>query len=169
MSQLGGGAGDIAGKITKTLIAPIIVGFVLSIGYILLSTMQNISYGGVSGYIVDAPVSNLDTFQDLLIAMGSVVFVWMGVEAAISDAIGGSIAGTIMTGAKSAGGWLAKAPFMYTPLFQIKSPHSTHGETSTSAHCSRPSISNVATSSMGNIKRQRSSWNDGLRRWQRSR
>lgn len=127
ISQLGGG-GEFVGKITKTLIAPIIIGFVLSIGFILLSTMQNINYGGIGGYITDAPVSSLDTFQDLLIAIGSVVFVWLGVQSAISGTIGDSIAGGIMEAAKGAGQWLAKAPFFYAPIFQIKSPHGTHGE-----------------------------------------
>ena len=127
VSQLGGG-GEFVGKITKTLIAPIIIGFVLSIGFILLSTMQNINYGGIGGYITDAPVSSLDTFQDLLIAIGSVVFVWLGIQSAISGTIGDSIAGGIMEAAKGAGQWIAKAPFFYAPIFQIKTPHGTHGE-----------------------------------------
>ncbi|MFA7278149.1 MAG: hypothetical protein WC101_04165 [Candidatus Gracilibacteria bacterium] len=129
VSQLGGGAGDAAGKIIKTLIAPIIIGFVLSIGYILLSTMQNVNYDGIGSLISDVPTSNLDTFQDFMIAIGSVVFVWMGIEGAISGTIGESVSNMVMSAAKDAGGWLAKAPFYYTPLFQIKSPHGTHSET----------------------------------------
>ena len=128
IAAAGGGAGDLPKKVMSTLLAPIIIGFVLSIGYILLSTMQNINYGGVTSLISDVPTSNLDTFQDLLIAIGSIVFIWMGIQGATSDAIGGSVAGTIMSAAQGAGQWLAKAPFMYTPIFQIKSPHSTHGD-----------------------------------------
>lgn len=128
IAAAGGGAGDLPKKVMSTLLAPIIIGFVLSIGYILLSTMQNINYDGVTSLISDVPTSNLDTFQDLLIAIGSVVFIWMGIQGATSEAIGGSVAGTIMSAAQGAGQWLAKAPFMYTPIFQIKSPHSTHGD-----------------------------------------
>lgn len=126
IAAAGSGAGDLPKKVMSTLLAPIIIGFVLSIGYILLSTMQNINYGGVTNLISDVPTSNLDTFQDLLIAIGSIVFIWMGIQGATSDAIGGSVAGTIMSAAQGAGQWLAKAPFMYTPIFQIKSPHGTH-------------------------------------------
>ncbi len=128
LESAGGGAGEFPKKVISTLIAPIIIGFVLSIGYILLSTLQNINGGGVTALISDVPSSNLDTFQNLMIAIGSIVFIWMGVEGASSGAIGGSVAGTVMQGAQSAGAWLAKAPFVYTPFFSIKSPHETHGE-----------------------------------------
>lgn len=127
VSQMGGG-GDIAKKVTSTLLAPIIIGFVLSIGYILLSAMQGINYDSALALTNGAATSNLDTFQDILIAIGSVVFVWLGVESASSNAIGGSIAGTVMSAAKGAGTWIAEAPFKHLPVFTIPGPHGTHGE-----------------------------------------
>jgi|GEM_PF-5964675 hypothetical protein len=121
-----GGASGFAGKITKSLIAPIILGFILSIGYILLATMQNVNYEGLGGVPVGAPTSSIDTFQDLLVAIGAIVFVWLGIKAANDGTIADNIAGKVIENAQGAGEWLAKAPFLYTPFFQISSPHSVH-------------------------------------------
>lgn len=125
---LQGVGSGIGGKVVKTILSPIIIGFVLSIGFIIMSTLQMYNFGTAATITTDTPSSSLDTFQDMLIAIGSVVFVWMGVEAAIDGTIASGVAGTVMQAAKSAGTWIAKAPLMYTPLFQIKSPHSGHGE-----------------------------------------
>lgn len=114
--------GDLGGKITKTLIAPIIIGFVLSIGYILLSTMQQTT----GSLMIGAPTTSIDTFQGLIVAIGSVVFVWMGINSAVNGTIGETVSTGIMTSAKDAGTWLAKAPFKYAPMFQVKTPHGTH-------------------------------------------
>lgn len=122
ISGLGGGS--MGGKVVKTLIAPMIIGFVLSVGFMLLSTIQNIDVG--TGVSLDTsagiPTSGIDTFQDILLAIGSTIFIWIGIEAAIKDTIGDSIAGSVMTGAKTAGKFLAKAPFYYTPFFAVKGP-----------------------------------------------
>lgn len=121
-----GGAGGFAGKITKSLLAPIIIGFVLSIGYILLATMQNVNYEGLGGVPVGAPTSSIDTFQDLLVTIGAIVFIWLGIKAANDGTIAESVAGKVIENAQGAGTWLAKAPFLYTPFFQVSSPHSVH-------------------------------------------
>ncbi len=120
------GVGGNSSKIVKTLIAPMLIGFVLSIGFILLATMQNINYNGQGTLTSGAPTSSIDTFQDLLVAIGSVVFLWYGIKTATSDTISDKITGPILEGAQTAGTWLAKAPFKYTPLFQVVTPHAGH-------------------------------------------
>lgn len=122
------GAGGHTSKIIKTLIAPMLIGFVLSIGFILLATMQNINYNGQGVLASNAPTSSIDTFQDLLVAIGSIVFLWIGIQAASSDTIADGVTKTIMDSAQSAGTWLAKAPFKYAPLFQVATPHAGHHE-----------------------------------------
>lgn len=122
------GVGGNSSKIVKTLIAPMLIGFVLSIGFILLATMQNINYNGQGTLTSGAPTSSIDTFQDLLVAIGSVVFLWYGIKTATSDTISDKITGPILEGAQTAGTWLAKAPFKYTPLFQVVTPHAGHHE-----------------------------------------
>lgn len=122
------GAGGHTSKIVKTLISPMLIGFVLSIGFILLATMQNINYNGQGALASNAPTSSIDTFQDLLVAIGSVVFLWTGIQAASSDTIADGVTKTITDSAQSAGTWLAKAPFKYAPLFQVATPHAGHHE-----------------------------------------
>ncbi|MCX6733405.1 MAG: hypothetical protein NTX63_01185 [Candidatus Peregrinibacteria bacterium] len=122
------GAGGHTSKIIKTLISPMLIGFVLSIGFILLATMQNINYNGQGALASNAPTSSIDTFQDLLVAIGSIVFLWIGIQAASSDTIADGVTKTIMDSAQSAGTWLAKAPFKYAPLFQVATPHAGHHE-----------------------------------------
>lgn len=117
-------SGDMGKKITDTLLAPIKIGFILSIGFILLSTMQQVTGSPMIG----APTTSIDTFQGLIVAIGSVVFIWMGINSAVSGTVGAAISEGIMTSAKDAGTWLAKAPFKYAPMFQVKTPHGAHGE-----------------------------------------
>lgn len=120
------GVGGNTSKIIKTLIAPMLIGFVLSIGFILLSTMQNINYNGQGALTSNAPTSSIDTFQDLLVAIGSIVFLWYGIQTATSDTLSDKITGPILEGARDAGTWLAKAPFKYTPIFQVQTPQAGH-------------------------------------------
>ncbi len=136
LAQVSSSGGDFAGKIVKTLIAPMIIGFVLSIGFMILGTIQQVDYSGTDlaslSFNLDSinfSASNVDTFQSLLIAIGTVAFIWTGINGAVSGAIGGEVAGTMLSALKGAGEWLAKAPLTYGRIFQVKSPdgHSSHG------------------------------------------
>jgi hypothetical protein len=113
-----------------------IIGFVLSIGFMILGTIQQVDYSGTDlaslSFNLDSinfSASNVDTFQSLLIAIGTVAFIWTGINGAVSGAIGGEVAGTMLSALKGAGEWLAKAPLTYGRIFQVKSPdgHTSHG------------------------------------------
>lgn len=134
------GGGNYGQQIIKTLIAPIIIGFVMSIGFMIIGTMQNVDYSNTSLNILsisttaaDLQTSNIETFQQFLIAIGAVAFVFLGVQSATKDAIGGEIAGSILSGAQQVGTWAATAPFKYAPIFPVQSPDGEHFNASPAA------------------------------------
>lgn len=130
IDQIGGG--ELQEKFIQTAIAPMIIGFVLSVGYIMLDAFRNITFienpeAPLSFLMKNTmelglPTSGLATFQDLIVAVATVGFVWAGVMAALSKTVGSGITTGLMNAAKGAGTWIAAAPFKYTPLMTVKTP-----------------------------------------------
>lgn len=127
--KAGGDLKNITDKIVQTAIAPMIIGFVLSVGYILMTTLSRVGMASekvqFETFLGDTltwgtQVSGLTNFQEIMIAVGTVGFVWAGVKAATSKAITSGITDKVMGVAAGAGKWLAKAPFYYTNLFPVK-------------------------------------------------
>lgn len=89
-----GGGGDFAQKIIKHLMAPIIIGATMSLGYILIAAWDGLAgNSGLAsgGFKVDDVISTeflINGMKDLphfIIALASIVIVWKGVFAAASD------------------------------------------------------------------------------------
>ncbi|MBI5152781.1 hypothetical protein HZA39_04555, partial [Candidatus Peregrinibacteria bacterium] len=117
----------VSDQVIATAIAPMIIGFVLSVGYILMKTLQGagkVLIGSDVGNTLaqnmlsfKTNVSGIADFQQLMIAIGTVGFVWAGVKAASSKAITTKATETVMGMAQKGGAWLAKAPFYYSNIF----------------------------------------------------
>lgn len=94
IKEWAGGGGDFASKIIKHLIAPIIIGVTMSMGYILISAWDGLTGGAAldgGGFKVDEVISTeflisgIDDLPQFIIALASIVIVWTGVFAAASD------------------------------------------------------------------------------------
>lgn len=95
IKEWAGGGGDLVNKIVKHLIAPIIIGLSMTLGFIMISAW-NISSGSsalsnskvvdTAGlFSTDILISGINDLPQLIIAVGSVIIVWMGVFAAAND------------------------------------------------------------------------------------
>lgn len=89
-----GGGGDFAQKVIKHLVAPIIIGLTLSLGFMLMDGWSVISKDSISVYsdskvseVISSEflVSGIDDLPKLILAIASIVVVWMGVFAAAND------------------------------------------------------------------------------------
>lgn len=93
IKEWAGGGGDFVSKIIKHLIAPIIIGVTMSMGYILISAWDGLAGGSLEGggFKVDDVISTeflisgIDDLPQFIIALASIVIVWTGVFAAASD------------------------------------------------------------------------------------
>lgn len=101
--QAGGGA-DFAGKVTKHIIAPIVIGLILSIGFIMVEALQGVVGSASSSLSSSATadifskeflVTGIADMQHLLIAITCIVIVWEGVFQAASGTYAEGITGTI--------------------------------------------------------------------------
>ena len=94
IKEMTGGAGDFAQKVVKHLIAPIIIGATMSLGYILISAWDGLAGNSalsIGGFEADQVISTeflINGIKDLphfIIAIASIVIVWTGVFAAAND------------------------------------------------------------------------------------
>ncbi len=119
---------DILDKMIQSAIAPISIALALTVGWIMLQAMQSVDTIGAGASIIlwqnmDAggiPVSRLSTPQDIIVAIGTVGVVWFGVFGAASKSIAGPVTDAIKSGVGRAAGFVATAPFKYTPFIPIK-------------------------------------------------
>lgn len=126
LSKLAEGGGEIQGDVVQNIIAPITIGLVLSVGYIMLDTFSvNSSLAGellssntLESIDPSAVPTDIDNLQQLLIAVGSVVIIWVGVFKAADKTYAKGITSKIQSGAESFGGFMAKLP-TYAPLIPM--------------------------------------------------
>ncbi len=94
IKEWAGGGGDFAQKIVKHLLAPVIIGATMSLGYIMISAWDGLTGNSAldgGGFQVDQVisteflVSGIDDLPQFIIALASIVIVWTGVFAAASD------------------------------------------------------------------------------------
>lgn len=118
LKDLAGGAGEFQQKFVKSVIAPITIGLVLSVGYIMLDGFEadkSIHGALLSSITIDAADPNalptdISDLQQLMIAVGVVVIIWTGVFGAAKDTVAGTVTEFIKTHAESFGKFAAKLP-----------------------------------------------------------
>lgn len=89
-----GGGGDFAQKILKHLLAPVIIGATMSLGYIMIAAWDGLAGNSAldgGGFKADQVISTeflisgMESLPQFIIAIASIVIVWTGVFAAASD------------------------------------------------------------------------------------
>ncbi|MFT7183944.1 MAG: hypothetical protein ACI9QC_000269 [Oceanicoccus sp.] len=114
-----GGGGDIVQKLMKHLIAPIVIGIVMSIGYVMIEAWDGVvggSYLSIAGaeanelLATEVLLTGVTDLSHMIIAVASVVIVWGGVFAASSGTIAGVATDAINGFGKSVGKAALKAP-----------------------------------------------------------
>ncbi|MFA6023785.1 MAG: hypothetical protein WC777_01020 [Candidatus Gracilibacteria bacterium] len=109
IKEWAGGGGDFVGKVTKHLIAPIIIGATMSLGYIMIAAWDGLTGNAAldgGGFKVDEVISTeflisgINDLPQLIIALASIVIVWTGVFAAANE----TYAQGIVSGIESFGG-----------------------------------------------------------------
>ncbi len=118
LKELAGGAGEMKDKFVKNAIAPIKIGLVLSVGYIMLEGFS--ADKSIHGEILSSSVLNavdpnaiptdITDLQQLMVAVGVIVIVWVGVFSAADETAAKGITGFIRDKAQSFGKFAAKLP-----------------------------------------------------------
>ncbi len=125
LSQFGGSSGDIKEKLIGSIVAPITIGLTMSVGYIMLDAMSSssaidpmLSSSSLTAIDANALPTNITTLQQLLVAIGSIVVVWKGVEGAASKTYASGIVSGIMSRTLQVGTAIAKLPLM-APIIPV--------------------------------------------------
>ncbi|MFC1616231.1 hypothetical protein ACFL21_03750 [Patescibacteria group bacterium] len=126
--------GELQEQFVANAVAPIGIALSMSIGWIMLKAMEN--YNAVSTDLVafnssqvGFPVQSLDTIQSIIVALATVVVVWMGVFAAASKSVAKGVTDTMKTTLQGFGSWVAKAPLKYAPVLPIYDPKTNEWKT----------------------------------------
>ncbi|KKQ70441.1 MAG: hypothetical protein UT33_C0015G0032 [Candidatus Peregrinibacteria bacterium GW2011_GWC2_39_14] len=126
--KAGGSMKEVVTKAVSISTAPMVIGFVLSIGYIMMTSLASTGQAGggaqfstllESTLTMNANVSGLADFQEIMIAIGTVGFIWAGIKAATDKTIAKGATDTITKGVSSAGAWLGKAAVMYPSIIPV--------------------------------------------------
>lgn len=118
-----GEAGNLKEQFVSHAIVPIPIALVMTIGFILLDGFNKSILPGAS---LNSPtigvgllVSGVSTFQDLIIAIAGVGFIWTGVFAAADKTMAKSLTGKLKTMAQGAGSFVATS-WQYAPFIPVK-------------------------------------------------
>lgn len=123
-----GGIGDLTDKFVKTAIAPIIIGFSMSVGWIMLRALQSVNNAaqntGVFSFNSELgiPVSGVNNLQDLMIAITAVAVVWVGVFTAADSTIAQGATNWVRDRVSAAGKWIGQIPLRHAPIFPVNVP-----------------------------------------------
>lgn len=128
IKEAGGGGLDLGEKVTKHILAPIIIGATLCIGFIMVEALQNVvgnassSLGSSSADVFGTEflISGIANMQQLIVAVTAIVVVWTGVFGATSgtfaEGIANSAKGFVENTGKTILGGLKYAPIVPVPL-----------------------------------------------------
>lgn len=111
---------DIVEKVTKHLLAPIIIGLTMTIGYMMVSSIGD--FGSVGSLKASELVgakflaSGIDDMEKFVIAIASVVIVWTGIFAAASGTYAEFATNAVKGFGEKVGGAIAKAPLYATTI-----------------------------------------------------
>lgn len=124
LKELAGEGGNLQQKFVKQAIAPVTIGLVLSVGFIMLSAFE--ADKGIHGEILssssleaidpNALPTDITDLQQLLIAIGIVVIIWTGVFAAAKDTFAGTITEIIKDKAQGFGKFAATLPAYFQAI-----------------------------------------------------
>lgn len=134
LANLGGEQTNLKSTFFQHLFAPVMMGVVFSVGFVMLATLQGSSTGGWLGKIGEITFGDLGNadamktyasgtfgrdisdFQDLLVAICAVVVIWVGVFAAASKTIASSWTNAIKGAGEGLGKFLASSPLYATVI-----------------------------------------------------
>jgi hypothetical protein len=118
-----GGGNDITKKFIQTVVVPIPIATVLTIGYLMLDGMMKAKLPDVqfssSTLSLSLFASELTTLQDIIVAVGTVAVVWMGVIAASKGTFADKAVEGIEKAVSGAGSFLA-GTWKYIPMVPYK-------------------------------------------------
>jgi len=118
-----GEASDLKDKFVQHAIVPIPIALVMTIGFILLDGFNKSVLPGVSLNTstlgVGLLVSGVSTFQELIIAIAGVGFIWTGVFAAADKTMAKGLTGKLKTMTEGAGKFISTS-WQYAPFIQVK-------------------------------------------------
>ncbi len=125
-----GGDNSLGDLFIQHALVPIKLAVVMTIGTIMVTKIKHLGSASVmSNDITDlgAVTSNLSTVQDLIVGMGTALFIWMAIwEALKGTKASGFIEQNIKGNIERAAGTIAKMP-AYLPIFQVgKGADQTH-------------------------------------------
>lgn len=119
------GFGDLVDKFVQNAIAPIMIAFAMTVGWIMLRAIQSVnilSSGSVTFGTGGIPVAGLNTVQDLIVALGTVGVIWMAVSSAANKSIAEPVTKALYGGLASAGSFVGGLAWKHAPLFPVSIP-----------------------------------------------
>ncbi|MEZ4086821.1 MAG: hypothetical protein R3B71_00540 [Candidatus Gracilibacteria bacterium] len=118
------GGGDLKTQLVKSIIVPIPVSVVMSVGFIMLQALKSARFSGLSlgtsALSVNMLTSGLSTLQDVIVAVAMVTFIWVGVFKAMEGTAAQGIVEKIKGATEGFGKFAATAPFKYAPIIPVK-------------------------------------------------
>lgn len=118
-----GNAGNVQEQVITHIIAPIKIGLILTVGYMMVGAMADYT-GGSGGMLsgvnlVDLPkqllITGMADMQKLLIAVTTIVIIWRAIFSAVDGTLAADLAGTVRGAVESTGGTILGA-VKYAPL-----------------------------------------------------
>lgn len=111
----------------KHVTAPIVIAIAMSVGWVMLNTLSGTGFttnsqpnAVLSSAIPGLPIPGLETIQSLIAAACTAAVVWLGATSAAKGTLAGGAVDAVSGIIKKAGTFVAKAPFLYTPLLPIQ-------------------------------------------------
>ncbi|MBU1992154.1 hypothetical protein KKG51_00415 [Patescibacteria group bacterium] len=116
------GSIDIEKQFVQAAIAPIIIGFTMSVGFIMMDQFQGLPDSKMTGAELlgqGLATPGISTIHELIMAAATIAFVWAGITGATKDSIASALTDKITGAVAGAGSWLAFAPFKYTGFIPV--------------------------------------------------
>lgn len=111
----------------KHVTAPIIIAIAMSVGWVMLNTLSGTGFttnsqpnAVLSSAIPGLPIPGLETIQSLIAAACTAAVVWLGATSAAKGTLAAGAVEAVGGVIKKAGTFVAKAPFLYTPVLPIQ-------------------------------------------------
>lgn len=117
------GGGDVSKKMIQNIIAPIPISVVMTLSFILLTGLQKSSFPtgtlGTDASSVGLMLSGYSTLQQLIVAVGTVAFLWIGIFKAAEGTAAEKLVGGIKSTVEGAGKF-ALSSVKYAPIFPVQ-------------------------------------------------
>jgi hypothetical protein len=122
-----GSFGEIADQFMKNAIAPLLIAFALTVGWIMLHALQGMNVSAVDEVFPTAsvggiPVVGMSTIQDLITSCAVLGVVWVGVFSAAKGTIAESLTDKVKQAGESAAKWAGSIPLKHINMVPVKLP-----------------------------------------------